>query len=60
MIDENNIDEFQIWYQNGVDRGWISEITCATHDGIDPISEEEIQEWEDGGDPCQFVVRILE
>jgi hypothetical protein len=35
-------------------------MTCATHDGIEPISQEEIDEWEKGGDPCQFVVRILE
>ena len=60
MIDNSNIDEFQIWFDNGVKRGWISDVTCATHDGIDPISQEEIDEWESGGDPCQFVVRILE
>lgn len=60
MISDYDQDEFFIWFKNGVDRGWISDITCATHEGIDPISEEEVQEWEDGGDPCQFVVRILE
>ena len=60
MIDETNVDEFQIWFANGVERGWISDVVCATHDGIEPISEEEAKEWEDGGDPCQFVVRILE
>jgi len=60
MIDETNVDEFQIWFENGVNRGWISNVVCATHDGIPPINEEEEQEWEAGGDPCQFVVRILE
>jgi len=60
MIDETNVDEFQIWFENGVNRGWISNVVCATHDGIPPITEEEEQEWEAGGDPCQFVVRILE
>ena len=60
MIDHSNIDEFQIWFNNGVERGWISDVVCATHDGIPSISEEEEAEWEDGGDPCQFVVRILE
>lgn len=60
MIDDNNIDEFQIWFNNGVERGWISDVVCATHDGIPNISEEEEAEWEEGGDPCQFVVRILE
>jgi len=60
MIDETNVDEFKIWFDNGVARGWISDVICATHDGIPSISEEEEQEWEDGGDPCQFVVRVLE
>jgi hypothetical protein len=60
MITEENQAEFFIWFNNGIDRGWISEMQCATHDGIDPISQEEIDEWEAGGDPCQFVVRILE
>jgi len=60
MITEYDQEEFFIWFKNGVDRGWISDIVCATHDGIPSISEEEEQMWEDGGDPCQFVVRILE
>lgn len=60
MIDENNIDEFQIWFNNGVERGWITDMFCATHDGIPSLSEEEAKEWEDGGDPCQFCVRIIE
>lgn len=60
MIDDSNIDEFQIWFNNGVERGWITDVFCATHDGIPPLNDEEAQEWEDGGDPCQFVVRIIE
>ena len=60
MIKEEDLNEFQIWFNNGVERGWISDVTCATHDGIDPIDEEEAQAWENGEDTCQFVVRILE
>ncbi len=60
MIKDEEVDEFSIWLQSGINRGWISTVVCATHDGIDPISEEELQEWEAGNDPCQFVVRILE
>jgi len=60
VITKENQQEFFIWFNNGVDRGWISDIVCATHDGIPPIDEEEEKEWEAGGDPCQFVVRILE
>ena len=60
MITDENLDEFQIWFNNGVERGWITDVFCATHDGVPSLTEEEEQEWEDGGDPCQFCVRILE
>ena len=60
MITDENIDEFQIWFNNGFERGWITDVFCATHDGIPSLSEEEEKEWEEGGDPCQFAVRILE
>ena len=60
MIEEKDLDEFHIWYDNGVSRGWITEIFCATHDGVPSLTEEEEKEWEDGGDPCQFCVRIME
>jgi hypothetical protein len=56
MINEK---EFGTWLNQGIDEGWISEPFCNTHD-LDPVmSEEEQQEWEDGGDPCQHVLRIM-
>ena len=46
--------------QFGIDKGWISPAYCNTHDGgYEYMSKEEEQEWEDGGDPCQAVFRIL-
>lgn len=52
--------EFGIWLRNGIERGWISDPYCNTHDGGDQyMSEEEVQEWEDGGDPCCHVVRLM-
>lgn len=52
--------EFGIWLTNGIERGWISDPYCHTHDGgYQYMSEEEVQEWEDGGDPCEHVVRIF-
>ena len=51
--------EFEIWFKNGVDRGWISEVFCGTHDAP-PMDDEEMQEWEDGGDPCSFHVKVNE
>ena len=51
--------EFEIWLKNGYDRGWISDVFCDTHDGP-PMSDEEMQEWEEGGDPCSFHVKVHE
>lgn len=52
--------EFGIWLTNGIERGWISSPYCVTHDGgMQYMSEEEIEEFEAGGDPCENVVRIF-
>ncbi len=60
-MDLENIDsdhlEFEIWLKSGYDRGWITDVFCNTHDGS-PMTEEEMQEWDEGGDPCSFQVRL--
>jgi hypothetical protein len=58
--EEFNIDEFEIWLTNGIKRGWVTEPFCNTHEGDPYMSEEETQEWEEGGDPCQVVIKILD
>lgn len=45
------------WIQLGVDKGWCSKPTCATHDGV-PNTDEEDEEWDAGHDPCQHVLRL--
>jgi len=55
---ESNFDEFEIWLENGIERGWITEPFCNTHEGDPYMTEEEQQEWEEGGDPCQVVLKI--
>ncbi len=59
--DEGYIDhvEVEIWLKSGYDRGWISDVFCNTHDGP-PLTDEEEQEWNDGGDPCSFHVKVNE
>ena len=57
---ELDYNEFEIWLNNGIDRGWITEPFCNTHDGDPYMSEEEQEEWESGGDPCQVVFKIKE
>jgi hypothetical protein len=57
---ESEDKEFEIWINNGIDRGWITEPFCNTHDGDPYMNEEEQKEWESGGDPCQVVFKIKE
>ena len=61
LISNDDADhmEFHIWKDNGVLRGWITEPFCNTHDGDPYMTEEEAKEWEEGGDPCQVVVKLL-
>lgn len=50
--------EFAEWLNQGIDNEWITQPFCNTHD-IDPgMTEEEQEEWEQGFDPCQHVVRL--
>lgn len=52
--------EFGIWLSNGIERGWVSDPYCHTHDGgFEYMGEEELEEWEAGGDPCELVIRIF-
>ena len=57
---EAEFNEFEIWFQNGIDRGWITAPFCNTHEGDPYMTDEEMQEWEEGGDPCMFVVKLKE
>ena len=58
-VEDADFLEFEIWLKNGYDRGWISDVFCNTHD-TPPMDDEEMQEWEDGGDPCSFHVKVIE
>jgi hypothetical protein len=52
--------DFDTWLQLGVDEGWVSEPFCFTHDGDRYMTEEEENEWQEGGDPCCHVVKFLD
>ena len=51
---------FRYWLIFGIKRGWISEPYCMTHDGgYEYFTDEEREEWDAGGDPCQTVITLL-
>jgi hypothetical protein len=56
---DSDSKEFEIWLENGIERGWVTDPFCNTHEGDPYMSEEEAQEWEEGGDPCQVVIKII-
>ena len=48
---------FIAWLEVGVECGWITPPVCAQHDGL-PMTGEEADSYEEGYDPCVFVVRV--
>ena len=61
FIEEDiNEKEFNIWLENGIERGWVTPPFCNTHEGDPYMTQEEEQDWEAGGDPCQVVIKIRE
>lgn len=54
-----NVEEVWEWLQVGIDKGWVTEPFCYTHDGDPYMTEEEEKEWEEGGDPCAPVIKVL-
>ena len=51
--------DFDDWITQGITKGWISPPFCNTHEGDPYMSPEEEDEWESGGDPCLYVVKLL-
>jgi len=56
-ISDEEAIEFLDWLNQGVNRGWVSEAVCVTHNGL-PSTEDEDSEWEEGYDPCVPGLRI--
>jgi hypothetical protein len=54
-----NWEDFDAWHQYGVEKGWVTQGFCSTHDGDPYQTDEEQKEWEDGGDPCCPVIKVL-
>lgn len=57
-MSEENLSEVWEWLQIGIDKGWVTEPFCNTHDGDPYMSAEEELQWEEGGDPCMPVVKL--
>lgn len=55
-----NRDKFWAWLDKGIENGWVSKPYCETHEGGSEYQTEfEKEQWEQGFDPCQTVIRVL-
>jgi hypothetical protein len=54
-----NKKTFDEWLQEGLDLKFCGPAICCPHDGL-PLTIEEEQEFDDGGDPCFHVLRLYE
>jgi hypothetical protein len=48
---------FWMWLNFGMNRKWITKPVCSTHEWFDQ-TEEELKEWDEGGDPCIVAIRV--
>ena len=58
LVESNDIDEYFEWLQLGIQNKWITPPFCMTHDGDPYLTEQESNDWEEGGDPCAHVVKL--
>ena len=57
MVKEKTEMSIGEWLRIGLENNFCTEIACQTHDVVGYTTEEET-EFEEGGDPCVFIVRI--
>jgi hypothetical protein len=51
--------KFSEWLNIGLDKKWISNIHCETHEGTQ-MTKEELDAWDEGQDPCIPIIRVWE
>jgi hypothetical protein len=51
--------KFEDWLAIGREHGLCSPPVCNTHDVV-PMTDRELDMWEDGDDPCIHVLRLYE
>lgn len=50
---------FDEWLQEGLSLGFCGPAVCLPHDGL-PLTIEEDQDFDNGGDPCVHILRLYE
>jgi hypothetical protein len=50
---------YELWLKLGLKKQWITVPFCDTHEGYLNLTDEQIEEFDDGGDPCVVVMQLL-
>ena len=50
--------DFWTWLQYGKDAGWIGDADCMTHNGLPGATQDIIDMWDEGLDPCEVAMRV--
>lgn len=50
---------FDEWLEYGMSQQWVGMAVCSTHDGT-PLSAAEVDEFEQGDEPCVHVLRLYD
>lgn len=59
-MDTKEWNERADWVQYGMAKGWVTDSICNTHAGTyEYLTEEERQEFDAGGDPCDLILKLL-
>lgn len=58
-IRKENFNQFYEWLELGIKKGWVTDSFCNTHEGDPYMTPEEEAEWDEGGDPCMVVLKVL-
>jgi hypothetical protein len=57
---DNTEVSLEEWYLYGIKKQWITPPFCYTHDGDPYMTPEEEAEWDEGGDPCMLIIKLIE
>ena len=52
------MNSFEEWIAFGIDKGWVTEPFCNTHDGYQYLTQEQEKEFDEGFDPCVSVIQL--
>lgn len=56
-VPEYDYTGYYSWLEYGISQGYCTNVFCNTHDGY-PMAESEEEAWDEGFDPCAFMVRV--